>query len=120
MAKIKKSFKNDFEASKNSDTKKNKKNKGIEKFYSFILDISSSFFKIIGYILICILISLGATAIFNSSIRDLIFSFIFWIIPLGSTKKIKQLINENTEIYLFRTNSKMWKICPFLVKQNAV
>ena len=77
MAKIKKSFKNDFEASKNSDTKKNKKNKGIEKFYSFILDISSSFFKILAYILICILLSLGATVIFNSSIREMILSYIF-------------------------------------------
>ncbi|MBR3255713.1 MAG: hypothetical protein IKF97_05870 [Clostridia bacterium] len=77
MPKVKKSFKNDFEASKKSSTNKNAENKGLQRFYSFILDISSSFFKILAYILICILLSLGATVIFNSSIREMILSYIF-------------------------------------------
>lgn len=77
MPKVKKSFKNDFEASKKLSTNKNAENKGLQRFYSFILDISSSFFKILAYILICILLSLGATVIFNSSIREMILSYIF-------------------------------------------
>ena len=76
MGKIKKSFKIDFEASKSSkEIAEQKKIKNKRNIFIF-KDILLIFFKIVGYIFICILISLGATAILNANIRELILSFI--------------------------------------------
>lgn len=76
MAKIRKSFKDSFTAQIEEKPKKERKKIKISKFYRFLIDISSNFLKIVFYILICILVSVGATAIFNQNIRELILSFL--------------------------------------------
>lgn len=76
MSKIKKSFKDSFTAQIEEKPKKEQKKIKISRFYRFLIDISSNFLKIIFYILITIFVSLGATAIFNQSIRQIILEFI--------------------------------------------
>lgn len=76
MAKIKKSFKNDFkEDIKELEKKQHKKENKTRIIWNFS-NIFIFIIKAIGYILLCGLISLGATAIFNSEIREMILSFI--------------------------------------------
>lgn len=76
MAKIKKAFKIDFQENmedlKKKEDKKSKKAKIIWNFSNIFI----FFIKIICYILLCIFVSLGATAIFNSNIREMILQVI--------------------------------------------
>ena len=76
MSKIRKSFKDDFTAEIEKKPKQERKKIKISRFYHFLLDISSNFLKIIFYILICAFVSLGATAIFNANIRELLLEFL--------------------------------------------
>ena len=76
MSKIKKNFKTEFMAQNEEIVYKKQNEERIVRTFHFFMNFSSIFFKVFLYILICLFVSLGATAIFNASIREMILSYI--------------------------------------------